>query len=51
VRDSAALRSAIDDCAISMGGIDFVVANAGVAAYGTVRQADERRSSESWTST
>ena len=24
-----------------MGGIDFVVANAGVAAYGTVRQADE----------
>ena len=41
VRDGAALRSAIDDCANVMGGIDFVVANAGVAAYGTVRQADE----------
>ena len=41
VRDSAALRSAIDDCAITMGGIDITVANAGVAAYGTVRQADE----------
>ena len=36
-----ALRSAIDDCAEAMGGIDIVVANAGVAAYGTVRQADE----------
>jgi len=41
VRDGAALRSAIDDCAHTMGGIDFIVANAGVAAYGTVRQADE----------
>ena len=41
VRDGAALRSAIDDCAITMGGIDIIVANAGVAAYGTVRQADE----------
>jgi NAD(P)-dependent dehydrogenase (short-subunit alcohol dehydrogenase family) len=41
VRDAAALRAAIDGCAASMGGIDFVVANAGVAAYGTVRQADE----------
>ena len=36
-----ALRSAIDDCAKTMGGIDIVVANAGVVAYGTVRQADE----------
>jgi NAD(P)-dependent dehydrogenase (short-subunit alcohol dehydrogenase family) len=41
VRDGAALRSAIDDCAKAMGGIDIVVANAGIAAYGTVRQADE----------
>lgn len=41
VRDGAALRSAIDDCAALMGGIDLVVANAGVAAYGTVRQAEE----------
>jgi len=41
VRDGAALRSAIDECAGVMGGIDMVVANAGVVAYGTVRQADE----------
>ncbi|MFG3615568.1 SDR family oxidoreductase [Nocardia sp. NPDC047654] len=41
VRDGAALRSAIDDCAEIMGGVDFLVANAGVAAYGTVRQMDE----------
>jgi NAD(P)-dependent dehydrogenase (short-subunit alcohol dehydrogenase family) len=41
VRDGVALRAAIDDCADVMGGIDIVVANAGVAAYGTVRQADE----------
>lgn len=41
VRDGAALRSAMDDCAEIMGGIDLVVANAGVAAYGTVRQMDE----------
>jgi NAD(P)-dependent dehydrogenase (short-subunit alcohol dehydrogenase family) len=41
VRDAAALRAAIEDCAAAMAGIDFVVANAGVAAYGTVRQADE----------
>jgi hypothetical protein len=38
VRDAAALRSAIDDSARMMGGVDVVVANAGVAAYGTVRQ-------------
>jgi hypothetical protein len=41
VRDGAALRSAIDACAQALGGIDAVVANAGIAAYGTVRQADE----------
>ena len=38
---AAALRSAIDDCAETMGGIDIVVANAGVVAYGTVRQMDD----------
>lgn len=41
VRDGVALRSAIDECAAFMGGIDLIVANAGVAAYGTVQQADE----------
>jgi NAD(P)-dependent dehydrogenase (short-subunit alcohol dehydrogenase family) len=41
VRDSAGLRSAIDECADVMNGVDMVVANAGVAAYGTVRHADE----------
>jgi NAD(P)-dependent dehydrogenase (short-subunit alcohol dehydrogenase family) len=40
VRDGAALQSAIDGCAEAMGGVDFVVANAGVVAYGTVRQMD-----------
>src|SRR2546423_6641393 len=38
VRDGAALRVALDGCAEVMGGIDCVVANAGVVAYGTVRQ-------------
>ncbi|MEU6198629.1 short-chain dehydrogenase/reductase [Streptomyces sp. NPDC047061] len=41
VRDGAALKAAIDDCAQTMGGIDIIVANAGVAAYGTVRQTDD----------
>lgn len=41
VRDGAALQAAIDECASRLNGIDAVVANAGVAAYGTVRQADE----------
>ncbi|QDQ95413.1 SDR family oxidoreductase [Rhodococcus sp. WB9] len=41
VRDSATLKSAIDECAGIMNGVDLVVANAGVAAYGTVRCADE----------
>ena len=41
VRDAASLRTAIDDCAATMHGIDFIVANAGVVAYGTVRQVDE----------
>ncbi len=42
VRNGTALHSAIDEAAQRLGGIDFVVANAGVAAYGTVRQADEK---------
>lgn len=41
VRDGTALRTAIDAAAQIMGGIDLVVANAGVVAYGTVRQTDE----------
>jgi NAD(P)-dependent dehydrogenase (short-subunit alcohol dehydrogenase family) len=41
VRDGTALRSAIDGCAETMGGIDIVVANAGIVAYGTVQHADE----------
>jgi NAD(P)-dependent dehydrogenase (short-subunit alcohol dehydrogenase family) len=41
VCDAAALQSAIDESAETMGGIDIVVANAGVVAYGTVRQTDE----------
>jgi NADP-dependent 3-hydroxy acid dehydrogenase YdfG len=34
VRNGTALQSAIDDAAQGMGGLDIVVANAGVAAYG-----------------
>jgi len=41
VRDADALRSAIDECASTLDGVDFLVANAGVAAYGTVRNIDE----------
>lgn len=41
VRDGIALRMAIDDCAKVMDGIDLVLANAGIASYQTVRQADE----------
>ena len=41
VRDGESVRFAIDESAAAMGGIDLVVANAGVVAYGTVRQADD----------
>lgn len=41
VRDGESLRAAIDASAERMGGIDLVVANAGVVSYGTVRNADE----------
>lgn len=41
VRSGSELRAAIDECAHEMGGIDSVVANAGVVAYGTLRQSEE----------
>jgi len=41
VRDAGSLRAAIDESARAMGGIDLVVANAGIVSYGTVRFADE----------
>jgi NAD(P)-dependent dehydrogenase (short-subunit alcohol dehydrogenase family) len=41
VRDSAAVKSAIDAAAEHFGRLDFVLANAGIASYGTVRQIDD----------
>lgn len=41
VRDGESVRNAIDQSALALGGIDVLVANAGVVAYGTVRQADD----------
>jgi len=41
VRDGESLRVAIDECAEVLGGVDFLVANAGIVSYGTVRHADE----------
>lgn len=41
VRDSAAMKAAIDAAAEHFGRIDHVLANAGIASYGTVRQIDE----------
>lgn len=41
VRDGVALQSAIDGCAEELGGINALVANAGVVGYGTVRQTDD----------
>ncbi|MGP4089060.1 SDR family NAD(P)-dependent oxidoreductase [Streptomyces sp. KR55] len=38
MRNGAAPKSAIDDSAQAMGDVGIIVANAGVAAYGTVRQ-------------
>ena len=38
VRDGAALTNAIDAAATHFGRIDYVLANAGIASYGTVRQ-------------
>ncbi len=41
VRDGAALTTAIDAAAEHFGRLDYVLANAGIASYGTVRQIDE----------
>lgn len=41
VRDGESVRLTIGESAEAMGGIDRVVANAGVVAYGTVRHADD----------
>lgn len=41
VRDSAAVKQAIDAAAGHFGRIDHVLANAGIASYGTVRQIDD----------
>lgn len=41
VRDGAAVTAAIDAAAKHFGRIDHVLANAGIASYGTVRQVDE----------
>ncbi len=41
VRDGAAMTAAIDAAAAHFGRIDHVLANAGIASYGTVRQIDE----------
>ena len=41
VRDGTAMTEAIDAAAAHFGRIDHVLANAGIASYGTVRQIDE----------
>jgi NAD(P)-dependent dehydrogenase (short-subunit alcohol dehydrogenase family) len=41
VRSGAAVTAAIDAAAKHFGGLDHVLANAGIASYGTVRQVDE----------
>ncbi len=41
VRDSAAVATAIDAAAAHFGRLDHVLANAGIASYGTVRQIDD----------
>lgn len=41
VRDGSAMKSAIDAAAAHFGRIDHVLANAGIASYGTVRQIDD----------
>jgi NAD(P)-dependent dehydrogenase (short-subunit alcohol dehydrogenase family) len=40
VRDTEAVTSAVDQAAAHFGRIDHVLANAGIASYGTVRQID-----------
>lgn len=41
VRDGAAVKAAVDAAAEHFGRLDVVLANAGIASYGTVRQIDE----------
>lgn len=41
VRDGAAVHAAIDAAAARFGRLDHVLANAGIASYGTVRQIDD----------
>lgn len=41
VRDGAAVKRAVDAAAEHFGRIDHVLANAGIASYGTIRQIDE----------
>jgi NAD(P)-dependent dehydrogenase (short-subunit alcohol dehydrogenase family) len=41
VRDGEAVATAVDAAAAHFGRIDFVLANAGIASYGTVRQIDD----------
>lgn len=41
MRDNTAVHDAIDAAAAHFGRIDYVLANAGIASYGTVRQIDE----------
>ncbi|WP_344768913.1 SDR family oxidoreductase [Aeromicrobium panaciterrae] len=41
VRDGQAMHVAVDAAAKHFGQIDFVLANAGIASYGTVRQIDD----------
>ena len=41
VRDGEALKQAIDAAAAHFGRVDHVLANAGIASYGTVRQLDD----------
>jgi NADP-dependent 3-hydroxy acid dehydrogenase YdfG len=40
VRDLSAMQAAVDSGIERFGGIDIVVANAGIATYGSVRQVD-----------
>ncbi|MGH3698967.1 MAG: SDR family oxidoreductase [Pseudonocardiaceae bacterium] len=40
VTDSTALQAAVDHAVASLGGLDVVVANAGIASFGTVRRID-----------
>src|SRR6202040_2137944 len=40
VRDYSAMRRAADNAVERFGGIDIVVANAGIASYGSVQQVD-----------